>query len=246
MVASCCILGPLDGYVPIQGVQDSKKLTPELRREIYDSIMSQPELYACRIALRSHEEVDKMNVQKATMSAFAESIDLLVTEQLQSGSVGSIRSQAETHMLSSLPSSSITNGITSGSAITSGSGRNTDSASLGGVDVDSDCVGNVSEPAPLLLAPYSIVDGKQSPKLQLTKTPCRPWIKADAQVYTVALASILAKVTHDAYMHNAHSIYPQYGFDVNVGHASADHVLAIHTHGPSPIHRKSVRTMRGR
>ena len=96
---------------------------------------------------------------------------------------------------------------------------------------------------------YSIIDGKKNAKLSgaAKGLSCRPWVKGDANVYTVALASIVAKVTRDKIMvEEAHKKYPQYGFDKNKGYGTRDHVVAIHTHGPSPIHRMSFKALKDR
>lgn len=96
---------------------------------------------------------------------------------------------------------------------------------------------------------YSIVDGKKNAKLtgRAKGLSCRPWVKADEEVYTVALASVIAKVTRDQIMTNeAHSLYPAYGFDKNKGYATKDHVIAVHTHGPCPIHRMSFKALKNR
>jgi ribonuclease HII len=92
---------------------------------------------------------------------------------------------------------------------------------------------------------YSIVDGKKSPKLAIP-VPCRPWVRGDAQVYTVACASVIAKVTRDALMKEAGELFPHYGFDVNKGYPTRDHIQAIHTHGPCPLHRMSFKPLKGR
>ncbi|CAJ1936641.1 unnamed protein product [Cylindrotheca closterium] len=92
---------------------------------------------------------------------------------------------------------------------------------------------------------YSIVDGKKSPKLSV-KVPCRPWVKGDAEVYTISLASILAKVTLDRNSKEWHEKYPEYGFDEHKGYATKEHIEAIHRHGPCPIHRLSFKSLKGR
>ena len=74
---------------------------------------------------------------------------------------------------------------------------------------------------------YSIVDGSKSPKLAMD-IPCRPMVKADSQVVTVALASIIAKVTRDRMALLWHEKYPQYGFDHHKGYATRQHIEAIH------------------
>mmetsp|Transcript_8135 Transcript_8135/g.24061 ORF Transcript_8135/g.24061 Transcript_8135/m.24061 type:complete len:347 (+) Transcript_8135:149-1189(+) len=94
---------------------------------------------------------------------------------------------------------------------------------------------------------YGIVDGKKAPKLSTSPSfPCRPMVKADQQVYTVALASIIAKVTLDRMTEEWHELYPQYGFDQNKGYATRDHIEAIHEHGPCPLHRMTFKSLKGR
>ena len=53
----------------------------------------------------------------------------------------------------------------------------------------------------------------------------------------ISAASIIAKVTRDRYMKEMHLIYPHYGFDRNKGYPTKEHLDAILTHGPTPIHR---------
>lgn len=92
---------------------------------------------------------------------------------------------------------------------------------------------------------YSIVDGKKGPKLSVN-IPSRPWVQGDKEVYSVALASIIAKVTRDQMSKEWHSQFPEYGFDIHKGYATTEHVEAIHKYGPCPIHRLSFKTLKGR
>lgn len=92
---------------------------------------------------------------------------------------------------------------------------------------------------------YSIVDGKKGPKLTVN-IPSRPWIQGDKEVYSVALASILAKVSRDRMALEWHKLYPKYGFDIHKGYATDGHIEAIHRHGPCPIHRLSFKSLKGR
>ena len=62
---------------------------------------------------------------------------------------------------------------------------------------------------------------------------------ADRRVFTVAAASILAKVTRDRLMVNYHDTYPDYEFATNKGYPSPSHIGALHRIGISPIHRRS-------
>jgi len=94
---------------------------------------------------------------------------------------------------------------------------------------------------------YSVVDGKKAPKLVTTPSfPCRPMVKADVQVYTVALASIIAKVTLDHMSEEWHKNYPEYNFQENKGYATRSHIEAIHRYGPCPLHRMTFKSLQGR
>lgn len=62
-------------------------------------------------------------------------------------------------------------------------------------------------------------------------------IKADNCCLSVAAASIVAKVARDAYMARIHQLYPDYGFDTNVGYGTRRHQKALRSQ-VSPIHRR--------
>lgn len=62
-------------------------------------------------------------------------------------------------------------------------------------------------------------------------------VKADTSCVSVAAAAVLAKVKRDAVMQQHDETYPEYGFAGHKGYASAVHIQALKTHGPSAIHR---------
>lgn len=64
-------------------------------------------------------------------------------------------------------------------------------------------------------------------------------IKADRRCASVAAASVIAKCERDALMMELAPRYPAYRWDQNKGYGSADHLAALRTHGPSPLHRLS-------
>ena len=73
------------------------------------------------------------------------------------------------------------------------------------------------------------------------KLPCQvmPIIHGDAKSYSIAAASIVAKVTRDRMMVEQHAVYPQYGFDRHKGYGTKEHIACIREYGPCQIHRKS-------
>ncbi|MBD5131640.1 MAG: ribonuclease HII [Clostridiales bacterium] len=64
-----------------------------------------------------------------------------------------------------------------------------------------------------------------------------PIVKADAKSYSVAAASIIAKVTRDRLMRELDIKYPQYGFSSNKGYGTAEHIAALKNTGACPEHR---------
>jgi ribonuclease HII len=66
----------------------------------------------------------------------------------------------------------------------------------------------------------------------------RAIIHGDALVTSIAAGSIVAKVARDAMMTESHEVYPEYGFDRNVGYATPEHKRALDEHGPCAIHRR--------
>jgi ribonuclease HII len=83
---------------------------------------------------------------------------------------------------------------------------------------------------------YILVDGENIPKVAL---PMTALIKGDEKSFTIGAASIIAKVSRDAYMIRLNDAYPQYGFKRNKGYGTAEHIRALHLYGISPHHRKS-------
>lgn len=64
-------------------------------------------------------------------------------------------------------------------------------------------------------------------------------VHGDALSYSIAAASIVAKVTRDRMMEDFDKSYPQYGFAKHKGYGTAAHIAALKQYGPCPIHRRS-------
>jgi ribonuclease HII len=83
---------------------------------------------------------------------------------------------------------------------------------------------------------HALVDGTRVKTLGFPQTPI---IKGDARSYSIAAASVLAKVTRDRQAAEWHDLWPQYGFAEHKGYGTPQHLEAIRKHGPCPIHRRS-------
>jgi ribonuclease HII len=90
-------------------------------------------------------------------------------------------------------------------------------------------------------AAHALVDGLRVKSLVVPQTPV---VKGDARSYSIAAASVLAKVTRDRVMVAADARWPEYGFAQHKGYPTPEHLAALAKHGPCPIHRRSFAPMR--
>ncbi len=84
-------------------------------------------------------------------------------------------------------------------------------------------------------ADFALIDGNIARDFQI---PARAIIGGDAKSPSIAAASILAKVARDRDCIELDAQYPQYGIAKHKGYGTKQHMDALRTYGPSPIHRK--------
>jgi ribonuclease HII len=162
VVAAAVVFPP---EVWIQGVDDSKALTAARRERLFGIIMECSEDVG--IGIVTHEEIDALNIYRATMKAMHDAV------------------------------------------------------------------------ARLRLPPgHLLVDG---PRFSHPLIPSTAVVGGDARCFSIAAASIVAKVTRDRLMAEYGRIYPEYGFARHKGYGTAAHMEAIREFGPCPIHRSSFR-----
>ena len=158
-VAAACVVMPPEPLLLC--VDDSKKLTEKRREALYDQIM-ETAVYA-RVALATAEEIDRLNILRATKKAMAEAAK------------------------------------------------------------DTPC-------SLFLVDAVSDLD---------VRGEVRGIVHGDALCYSIAAASILAKVTRDRLLREMDARWPQYGFAKNKGYGTAEHIAALKAYGPCPEHRRS-------
>ena len=83
---------------------------------------------------------------------------------------------------------------------------------------------------------HVLVDGRRVHSLRFPQTAL---VKGDARSFSIAAASVLAKVTRDRLMLEYDRQFPAYGFARHKGYGTAGHLAALAKHGPCPIHRRS-------
>jgi len=95
---------------------------------------------------------------------------------------------------------------------------------------------NLSEPPQRVLT-----DARHIAGLDIPQYPVR---KGDLRVFSIAAASIIAKIWRDDYMHELAERYPGYGFEQHKGYCTAAHQKAVRHLGPCPVHRRSYGLIR--
>lgn len=165
VVAAAVILTP---STRIKGVDDSKKLKPHEREDLYHKIVETAVSYA--VGIVPHDVIDEINIYQASLRAMAEAVARL------------------------------------------------------------QCVPQ-----------HLLIDG---PRYQTSVIPFTAIIDGDAKCFSIAAASIIAKVTRDKMMAVYDTYYPQYGFARHKGYATQQHLNALQKFGRCGIHRKSFRVSR--
>ena len=86
---------------------------------------------------------------------------------------------------------------------------------------------------------HVLVDGNRIAGFEAAVGPYTSVVDGDAKVYTIACASVVAKVVRDRMMARLAARYPGYGWERNQGYATLEHRLAIRSLGLTPFHRRS-------
>ncbi len=88
---------------------------------------------------------------------------------------------------------------------------------------------------------YIFIDGRDIvPDLDINQ---KSIIRGDENVFSIAAASIIAKVTRDKIMRKYHLKFPVYGFDRHKGYGTQLHFEMLKKYGPCPIHRRSFKSI---
>jgi ribonuclease HII len=173
-VFAAAVIFPVDWMrgglpAPLQEVNDSKQLSPEMRERLFAELTSRPEIRHA-VAQVDAPMIDEINILRATHHA----MNLALAQLL---------------------------------------------------------------PAP----EHALVDGLPVKTMSLPHTAI---VSGDALSYSIAAASILAKVSRDRWMLELDRLYPGYGFAQHKGYGTARHLAALKALGACPIHRRSFAPLR--
>ena len=90
---------------------------------------------------------------------------------------------------------------------------------------------------------HVLVDGLRIAGFETEVGPYTAIVDGDARVYSIACASVVAKVVRDRMMDRLAVRYPEYGWERNAGYATREHRDAIRAHGLTPHHRRSFQAL---
>src|SRR5688500_14949088 len=91
---------------------------------------------------------------------------------------------------------------------------------------------------------HVLIDGLRVYRLEQHVGAYTAIVRGDARCYSIAAASIVAKVVRDRLMDRLAERHPHYGWEHNAGYATADHRRGIEEHGITPLHRRSFARVR--
>ncbi len=91
---------------------------------------------------------------------------------------------------------------------------------------------------------HVLVDGRQIP--ENLPCPARAVIGGDHRCFSIAAASVVAKVHRDALMTALAAQWPGYGWERNMGYGTREHAESLHRLGATPHHRPTFRPVRQR
>jgi ribonuclease HII len=91
---------------------------------------------------------------------------------------------------------------------------------------------------------HVLYDGLPIPGFTARVGPCTAIVDGDARCYSIAAASIVAKVARDRLMTRLAARHPGYGWERNAGYGSPEHLTALRVFGPTAHHRVSFAPLR--
>lgn len=230
------IVCPLD----IEGVVDSKKITKEDDREaLYETIM---ELYQSRnhrhhetiewaVCIMDAAKIDEINILQATLEGMK-----AVTQTIVGVSPTCKTSiEGEEHQLRIVSSASIEE---HGCYVVCSEkvwAKHQTAANENESSADNTLKG--MSDLNLDRRYHALVDGNRLP--QGMPCPAEAIVKGDGREFSIAAASILAKVTRDRLMRAYDGLFPHYNLQQHKGYPTAQHMELVKKHGASKIHRRT-------
>lgn len=227
-VTVCAVYAPLE--VDVNYVRDSKKLSEKKRVSVAHELQTDTQVQYELYSMDNHE-IDKTNILQATMTCMFRSVLALAHQMYARDARTKLAvdaNKAVFHVLidgNRAPKEFVQyqNEFKKKSLGDKIECKETD---VKVQEVEKQCTNNNSTHSPVFTFQYECI------------------VKGDSQCYSIAAASIIAKVNRDKEMLKWDVLYPQYGLSENKGYGTQKHKKALEEHGPSPIHRLSVKPVK--
>ena len=224
VVAAACYIKPTSSIETFncgKGViNDSKMTTESQREEMYELLTNHKEVLWA-VSTVSHTEIDEVNILQATMNGMRRSTSDLVDIMLNQGRIRDAEHAASSDI-------DLYN-----------NGKNTKKSRNQKQKVISSKTLSEEHRTALITADQivALVDGNRVPHEM--PVAAKFVIKGDGSIFSIAAASIIAKVTRDRIMVQLDKEYPQYNLAKHKGYPTAEHRALLLQHGACEIHRRS-------
>ncbi len=215
VVAAACYLPP---HLPlIDGIGDSKLLSEADRETAFEILTNHPEV-VYGVSIVSHTEIDEINILQASLTGMARATQQLL-DKLPSHS-------SFTQISTCQASLNDTASKKKGKSVkkTKGEDESSEYANTPSADWKSSFI--------------ALIDGNRLPTV-FPLANLKPVIQGDRKVYSIAAASIIAKVTRDRIMIEYDKQFPIYNFAQHKGYPTFEHRSIVAQYGPCEIHRRS-------
>jgi len=194
-------------------IRDSKTLSEKQRENIYDFIT---ENFFVGVGMCDHKTIDRMNILQASFLAMKKALTNL---------------QFTIHNLQSISNDQISNTKTSGKT---NAEKKINDSELKNSKFNQNSKFQIQNFKRIIL-----IDGdKKIPNFSGEQIAVP---RGDQKIKSISAASIIAKVTRDRMMREAHKKYPRYGFNRHKGYGTKLHMEALRKFGPCEIHRRSFK-----
>jgi ribonuclease HII len=217
---------------PVAGVNDSKQLSAEEREQVFAKLTTHKRI-VYGVGIIDHEEIDRINILVATELAMDTAVAQLREKWLASAAAAD-RS----------PGGNLSYVYVDGNrvppAVTAAATRAAPPPATGG----KAATGSTARPGGKAAAGAGAMPAPAGPQVG-TLHGAAALVGGDGKCWSIAAASIIAKVTRDRIMNEVHTAYPQYGFAQHKGYGVPAHVAAIYKHGPCKVHRQTFQPIKG-